>query len=137
MVSVLSYCTVLLIVCFYLYFKRFISRLWFQSYNHNLYNTFTFTHFHIFFLKGQPMVDKHALRWWEQTKRPLKTLFDPYFKVIVVSLPFSPFLPFPFLFSSFVFFSLLLFPSLLLLSSSFSFSFSFSLHSLSPSLIWK
>ena len=27
-------------------------------------------------------VDKYALRWWEQTKRPLKTLFDPYFKEV-------------------------------------------------------
>lgn len=30
---------------------------------------------------GMPAVDKYAMRWWEQTKRPLKTLFDPYFKV--------------------------------------------------------
>lgn len=30
---------------------------------------------------GLPTADKYAMRWWEQTKRPLKTLFDPYFKV--------------------------------------------------------
>ena len=40
-------------------------------------------------LSGQPIVDKYALRWWEQTKRPLKTLFDPYFKVTFYAYIFT------------------------------------------------